>query len=130
MSDHETCFRSPTLHQLAISKNLQELQVLVARGHPDFLDTKHGIKIPCEVADSQPLRFPHEITLHILVERCLVGKKRRLPVIALRFQVPEVAGAQETLAEIRGNVFTTSVPDISESLRLLRQFRTLRENSQ
>jgi len=42
----------------------------------------------------------------------------------------QVAGAQETLAEIRGNVFTTSVPDISESLRLLRQFRTLRENSQ
>lgn len=42
----------------------------------------------------------------------------------------QVESAQETLTEIRGNVFTTSIPDISESLRLLRQFRTLRENSQ
>ena len=42
----------------------------------------------------------------------------------------QVASAQETLAEIRGNVFTTAVPDISESLRLLRQFQALRENTQ
>jgi len=42
----------------------------------------------------------------------------------------QVASAQKTLAEIRGNVFTTSMPDISGSLRLLRQFRTVRESSQ
>ena len=43
---------------------------------------------------------------------------------------PQVAGALETIAEIRGHVFTTDTPDISESLRLLRQFRTLSENAQ
>lgn len=42
----------------------------------------------------------------------------------------QVAGAQETLVEIRGNVFTSATPDISGSLQLLRQFRTLRETSQ
>ncbi|MGI9232832.1 MAG: uroporphyrinogen-III C-methyltransferase, partial [Woeseiaceae bacterium] len=42
----------------------------------------------------------------------------------------QVASAQETLAEIRGNVFTSSAPDISGSLQLLRQFRVLRESSQ
>jgi len=41
-----------------------------------------------------------------------------------------VSGALETIAEIRGHVFTTATPDISESLRLLRQFRTLNENAQ
>jgi uroporphyrin-3 C-methyltransferase len=41
-----------------------------------------------------------------------------------------VVGAQETLAEIRGHVFTTAVPDISRSLRLLRQFRTVNETAQ
>lgn len=41
-----------------------------------------------------------------------------------------VAGALTTIAEIRGHVFSTEVPDISESLRLLRQFRTLNENAQ
>lgn len=41
-----------------------------------------------------------------------------------------VSGAQATIAEIRGHVFTTAVPDISESLRLLRQFRTLNETAQ
>ena len=41
-----------------------------------------------------------------------------------------VTGALETIAEIRGHVFTTATPDISESLRLLRQFRTLNENAQ
>ena len=41
-----------------------------------------------------------------------------------------VQGALETIAEIRQYVFTTDVPDISESLRLLRQFRTLNENAQ
>jgi uroporphyrin-3 C-methyltransferase len=42
----------------------------------------------------------------------------------------QVAGALETLAEVRSNVFTAEVPDISESLRLLRQFRTLSESAQ
>ncbi len=42
----------------------------------------------------------------------------------------QVASAQATLTEIRSNVFTTPAPDISGSLRLLRQFRTLQENSQ
>ncbi|MGI9238961.1 MAG: uroporphyrinogen-III C-methyltransferase [Woeseiaceae bacterium] len=42
----------------------------------------------------------------------------------------QVASAQETLAEIRSNVFTSSAPDISGSLQLLRQFRVLRESSQ
>ena len=41
-----------------------------------------------------------------------------------------VQGALSTIAEIRQYVFTTDVPDISESLRLLRQFRTLNENAQ
>lgn len=41
-----------------------------------------------------------------------------------------VSGALATIAEIRGSVFTTAAPDISESLRLLRQFRTLNENAQ
>ena len=43
---------------------------------------------------------------------------------------PQVAGALQTIAEIRGHVFAVETPDISESLRLLRQFRTLRENTQ
>ena len=42
----------------------------------------------------------------------------------------QVASTRETLAEVRGNVFTTSAPDISQSLRLLRQYRTLTESSQ
>ena len=42
----------------------------------------------------------------------------------------QVISAQETLAEIRNNVFTNSVPDISGSLNLLRQFRTLSESSE
>ncbi|MCP5092043.1 MAG: hypothetical protein GY949_14080 [Gammaproteobacteria bacterium] len=42
----------------------------------------------------------------------------------------QVASAQQTLTEIRGSVFTTSTPDISGSLRLLRQYRTLSESSQ
>ena len=41
-----------------------------------------------------------------------------------------VSGALATIAEIRGQVFTTATPDISESLRLLRQFRTLNESAQ
>jgi uncharacterized protein HemX len=41
-----------------------------------------------------------------------------------------VTGALETITEIRGHIFTTATPDISESLRLLRQFRTLNENAQ
>jgi len=42
----------------------------------------------------------------------------------------QVVGALATIAEIRGHVFSTDVPDISESLRLLRQFRTLSESAQ
>jgi len=42
----------------------------------------------------------------------------------------QVISAQETLTEIRGSVFTSAIPDISESLRLLRQFRTLSESSE
>jgi len=43
---------------------------------------------------------------------------------------PQVAGALQTIAEIRAHVFVAEFPDISESLRLLRQYRTLRENAQ
>ena len=42
----------------------------------------------------------------------------------------QVAGALETISEVRDHVFVAEVPDISESLRLLRQFRILRENTQ
>jgi uncharacterized protein HemX len=42
----------------------------------------------------------------------------------------QVASAQLTISEIRAAVFTTSAPDISESLRLLRQFRTVRETTE
>ena len=42
----------------------------------------------------------------------------------------QVQGAQETLNEIRGSIVASSAPDISGSLMLLRQFRTLRESSQ
>ena len=42
----------------------------------------------------------------------------------------QVTSAQQTIAEIRGKVFTTTMPDISESLRLLRQFRTLSETAE
>ena len=39
----------------------------------------------------------------------------------------QVASAQLTISEIRSSVFTASAPDISESLRLLRRYRTLSE---
>ena len=42
----------------------------------------------------------------------------------------QVMSAQMTISEIRNGVFTASMPDISESLRQLRQFRTLRETSE
>ena len=42
----------------------------------------------------------------------------------------QVASTRETLSEVRGNVVTTAAPDISQSLRLLRQYRTLAESSQ
>jgi uroporphyrin-3 C-methyltransferase len=42
---------------------------------------------------------------------------------------PQVAGALETIDEVRVHVFTSEVPDISESLRLLRQYRTLNESA-
>ena len=41
-----------------------------------------------------------------------------------------VVGALETLTEVRNTVLRTAVPDISGSLRLLRQYRTLNENKQ
>jgi uroporphyrin-3 C-methyltransferase len=42
----------------------------------------------------------------------------------------QVQSAQQTIAEIRSSVVTTAMPDISASLRLLRQYRTLRENNE
>ena len=42
----------------------------------------------------------------------------------------QVASTLQTLGEIGDNVFTSSAPDISTSLRLLRQYRTLRENNE
>ena len=42
----------------------------------------------------------------------------------------QVSSAQATISEIRAAVFTASAPDISESLRLLRQYRTLRETAE
>ena len=36
-----------------------------------------------------------------------------------------VQSALQTIAEIRDSVFSVAIPDISESLRLLRQFNTL-----
>jgi uroporphyrin-3 C-methyltransferase len=42
-------------------------------------------------------------------------------------QSEQVASALLTIAEIRQSVFTTAMPDVSGSLRLIRQFRTLRE---
>ena len=39
----------------------------------------------------------------------------------------QVTSAQLTISEIRSSVFATALPDISESLRLLRQYRTLSE---
>ena len=41
----------------------------------------------------------------------------------------QVASALTTIGEIRDGLFAVSPPDISESLRLLRQFRTLAENA-
>ena len=42
----------------------------------------------------------------------------------------QVESAQQTIAEIRSNVFATETPDISGSLRLLRQYRTLSESAE
>jgi uroporphyrin-3 C-methyltransferase len=42
----------------------------------------------------------------------------------------QVSAALDTLTEIRGHVFMAEVPDISESLRLLRQYRTRTESAQ
>lgn len=42
----------------------------------------------------------------------------------------QVTSAQLTIKEIREDVFAASLPDISESLRLLRQFRALRETAE
>lgn len=39
----------------------------------------------------------------------------------------QVASFRETIAEIRNDLFTAAPPDISESLRLLRQYQTLAE---
>lgn len=42
----------------------------------------------------------------------------------------QVAGAKLTISEIREEVFTTSPPDISGSLRLLRQYLSVRESAE
>ena len=42
----------------------------------------------------------------------------------------QVASALETITELRGSPATADLPDISESLRLLRQQRVLEENRQ
>ena len=42
----------------------------------------------------------------------------------------QVSSALQTIAEIRGGMVAVAKPDISESLRLLRQFRTLGESAQ
>ena len=42
----------------------------------------------------------------------------------------QVTSAQLTIKEIRDDIFAASPPDISESLRLLRQFRALRETAE
>jgi uncharacterized protein HemX len=42
----------------------------------------------------------------------------------------QVGGALQTIAEIRAGVFDVAAPDISESLRLLRQFKTIGESAQ
>ena len=42
----------------------------------------------------------------------------------------QVAGALETIAEIRDGMFAVTTPDISESLRLLRQYEVLAESAQ
>jgi len=41
-----------------------------------------------------------------------------------------VSGALQTISEIRDGMFTVAVPDISGSLRLLRQYKTLAETAQ
>jgi uroporphyrin-3 C-methyltransferase len=42
----------------------------------------------------------------------------------------QVVSAQQTLTEIRESMIVVAPPDISESLRLIRQFRTLSETAQ
>lgn len=42
----------------------------------------------------------------------------------------QVTSVQETIAEIRGSMVAVKAPDISESLRLIRQFRMLSESAQ
>ena len=53
-------------------------------------------------------------------------------LLALYFDTgsAQVASAQETVAEIRDSMVAVKAPDISESLRLIRQFRVLSENAQ
>ena len=41
----------------------------------------------------------------------------------------QVASVQETIAEIRDSMVAVKAPDISESLRLIRQFRVLSESA-
>ena len=42
----------------------------------------------------------------------------------------QVDSALQTIAEIRDTMFTSGAPDISASLRLLREFRTINESAQ
>ena len=65
------------------------------------------------------------------IAAALAARGVRCVVVGRRAdRLAQVAGALQTIAEIRGQVFAVETPDISESLRLLRQFRTLRENTQ
>ena len=48
----------------------------------------------------------------------------------IRGGIGAIDSALETIAEIRGHVFTTDKPDISTSLQLLRQYRSLQESAQ
>lgn len=45
-------------------------------------------------------------------------------------QSAQVASALQTIAEIRDSMFAVTTPDISESLRLLRQYETIAESAQ
>jgi uroporphyrin-3 C-methyltransferase len=42
----------------------------------------------------------------------------------------QVTSAMDTIAEIRDSMVAVTAPDISESLRLIRQFRVLSESAQ
>jgi uroporphyrin-3 C-methyltransferase len=43
---------------------------------------------------------------------------------------PKVKGARQTIADVRDSLFDIEMPDISESLRLLRQYNSLSSNAE